>query len=355
MIEPRRACPIRPAGTGALVALALVLAAGCRAPQPPAAEADAPQVVAADGVLCDLTTTLAGSAASVSCLLEPGDDPHSFALTPSDREELEGADHVFINGLTLTPQLESLRDRDNVTWTAEAPGIKPVSLKDIGHADHHDDHDDEAHAGDDHTGHDHDGHAHGDQDPHVWHNPTNTAVMAGVISARLQLLAPDDTAGLDARLQQAQVVLSDLDAWAEQAFSTLPSGSRTLATSHRAFASLADRYDLQDLAVIGAHGSGDLLRPADLANLAEELRSQGVTILFPEQTPPGKALQTIASRTGLPLSDTALLADGTAPGSSLVATFVSNVCTIAEGLGGNCDRPAGDALIERWQAIRTER
>ena len=57
-----------------------------------------PEVVAADGVLCDLTQRLAGSDLQVACLLQPGDDPHQFHLTPQQSQQLKGAQLVLING-----------------------------------------------------------------------------------------------------------------------------------------------------------------------------------------------------------------------------------------------------------------
>ena len=46
------------------------------------AHAAQPVVVAVDGTLCDLTKTLAAGAASVTCLIPPGGDPHSYRLKP---------------------------------------------------------------------------------------------------------------------------------------------------------------------------------------------------------------------------------------------------------------------------------
>jgi len=57
-----------------------------------------PLVVAADGVLCDITRTLIGGSARVECLIPPGSDPHTLALRPSDRRVLSQARVVLING-----------------------------------------------------------------------------------------------------------------------------------------------------------------------------------------------------------------------------------------------------------------
>ena len=66
-----------------------------------------PEVIAADGVLCDITQRLAAGDLRVSCLLQPGDDPHQFRLTPQQSRELSQAQLVLINGYGLTPALAS--------------------------------------------------------------------------------------------------------------------------------------------------------------------------------------------------------------------------------------------------------
>ena len=45
-------------------------------------------IVAVDGTLCDLTTTLVGDSARVTCLIPPGGNPHAYQLKPSDRQTL---------------------------------------------------------------------------------------------------------------------------------------------------------------------------------------------------------------------------------------------------------------------------
>ncbi|MEB3209461.1 MAG: zinc ABC transporter substrate-binding protein, partial [Synechococcus sp.] len=62
-------------------------------------------VIAADGVLCDLARRLAAADLEVHCLLRPGDDPHQFRLTPQQSRELSQAPLVLINGYGLTPAL----------------------------------------------------------------------------------------------------------------------------------------------------------------------------------------------------------------------------------------------------------
>lgn len=138
--------------------------------QPP----DQPQVVAADGVLCDLTQRLAAGKLAVSCLLQPADDPHDFRLRPDQKAQITGTSLLLISGYDLTPALEAL---PGAVAVAEQAVPQPLRLTPAGGQ----------HAG----GHDHGaGHDHGDVDPHVWHNPRQAAAMAAVIADQLSRLDP---------------------------------------------------------------------------------------------------------------------------------------------------------------------
>ena len=114
--------------TGLALAMVLLggLATGCGRPRslqsssPAGSGADNPQVLAADGVLCDLTRTLATPSITVHCLLSGGEDPHSFSLSPEQRGRLEQADLVLINGHGLTPVLATLVEQGKALAVAEA-------------------------------------------------------------------------------------------------------------------------------------------------------------------------------------------------------------------------------------------
>ncbi|KKZ14551.1 MAG: hypothetical protein TH68_04540, partial [Candidatus Synechococcus spongiarum 142] len=351
--------------------------------------ADNPQVLAGDGVLCDLTRTLATPSITVHCLLSGGEDPHTFSLSPEQRDRLEQADLVLINGHSLTPALATLADQGKALAVAEAIALQPmeidtpsmaddhddhghsddddqghgdhhVSSQDKGHKDNHDGHDDHGHGDDNHDlSHsdspdphhdDHHGHDHGGVDPHVWHNPENTQAMAMVITQELTRLAPEDATSLQALNQEAIAVLKDMDAWAEQQVETIPSRQRVLATSHKAFGYYAQRYGFRELALRG-FSTTEAIRPAMLSNLRRELAEANLVVFFPEQDPPGQSLRVISQQSGIPLSPQHLIADGLAPGQSTVETFVSNTCAVSRGLQGQCDEAAGQELASRWRTL----
>ena len=47
-----------------------------------------PQVVTTTSVLCDLTEQIAQNTIELICLLDPGQDPHTYEATPSDRKAI---------------------------------------------------------------------------------------------------------------------------------------------------------------------------------------------------------------------------------------------------------------------------
>ena len=297
------------------------------------------EVVAADGVLCDISQRLAANDLSVSCLLQANDDPHQFQLTPRQSRELRQARLVLINGYNLTP---ALRPGPNSLAVAElAVPDSPL----LAQPDSHD--------------HDHspsDSHQHGDRDPHVWNDPRQAAAMVQLVSQRLQQLKPEAAAAISRRASAMGRSLEALHRWNQEQFSGLRN-PRSLASSHRGFASLARAYGLTELALVDAGSSGASLRPQALAASLEQLRQLRPGRLFSEQLPASRALQRISSLSGIPVATEPLRADGLAPGSGggsadLMTTLTGNTCLIVTSLGGHCNRQGQHQLIAGWQAIR---
>jgi ABC-type Zn uptake system ZnuABC Zn-binding protein ZnuA len=333
--------------------LALAAALGLQACRtPPAAE-----VIAADGVLCDITQRLAAGDLRVHCLLQPGEDPHQFRLTPQQSRELSQAQLVLINGYGLTPALTNLAKPGagptrTVAVAERAVPDSPVLTAAMPMAADPHRHEEGIHKeGDTHDG---GGHAHGDRDPHVWHDPRQAATMVTRVAEQLSQLKPAARQRITARAQAMTSTLQQLDAWNRRQLATI-NAPRRLATGHRAFASLARAYELQEIAVVDATSSSENLRPQAFQAVVAQLKRDQVPMLFAEQLPPGKALQRVSSLSGVPIAAEPLVPDGLAPEpggkGNLVATLTANICLIAEGLDGRCDRASQQALLRQWQAI----
>ena len=361
-----------------------------------------PEVVAADGVLCDLTQRLAGSDLQVACLLQPGDDPHQFHLTPQQSQQLRRAQLVLINGYGLTPALEKQAQAVAVAELAvphtprlDAPGhhsgegheAKPgTKTREPGPERPHDNepkdqHDGEAASGaisgaeSDHearhppvsqrqAGHDEEPHGHGDRDPHVWHDPAQAIAMVQLVAHQLEVLKPQARQRIAGRAAAMVAVLQQLDRWNRQQFATIPAPPSPLATGHRAFASLARAYGLRELPVVDSLSSSLSLRPQAFAAVLAQLKRDKVTMLFAETLPASKSLQRISALSGVPIAPAPLVADGLAKGaalagaqgspaqgSSLVATLTTNTCLIVNGLKGRCDQAGQRRVVQQWAKI----
>lgn len=292
-----------------------------------------PGLVAADGVLCDLTTRLAGSAAAVECLLGPGDDPHNYQLKPAQRRALSQADLVLVNGYGLTPAVEKGHGQFAVAELA-VPG-SPLLGSPPGSGPG------------------------GNRDPHVWHDPSQAQAMVGWLAQKLIATAPQASSRIAAKAARMDLLLSRLDGWNRRQLATIPptrSGRLPpIATGHRAYASYARAYGLAELPVIHASSSSETLRPNDFQAVVAQLHARAVPHLFIEPGPVPRDIQRISELSGVPLASEPLVLDGLAKGKrgslSLMETLVQNTCVLVNGLGGRCDRRSGEDLVRAWAAV----
>ena len=132
-------------------------------------------VVTGNTIVHDLAKQIGGERFAVTCLLEPGVDPHAYQPVPEDLRRLAAAELVIINGLGFEGWFERLAEEAafDGTLVVATRGIEPIPTGD--HGDHDDDHDDDHHAEhghhDEHDGHaEHDDHGHDDHDDHDGHD-----------------------------------------------------------------------------------------------------------------------------------------------------------------------------------------
>ena len=275
-------------------------------------------MVAIDGVLCDLTRTLVAKDVKVVCLIQPGSDPHNYRLKPSDRQALSKASLVLHNGFKLTPSANKISGSAKVIAVAE----KALPAND-------------------------------GSDPHVWHDPANSAAMVAVVADRLAPVLPaSQRSALAARAAEAINVLNAVGDWGTKQFATIPENQRVLVSEHQAYSHLTKRYGLRQITMLDSFTTGGLLRPSSLRTITAEVQGSGAQALFPESLPVSKTLRRISRSTGLPVYSSPLFSDGLAPNRSTVGTATLNICTVVKGQGGQCDQVAADELIARWSAIR---
>ena len=280
-------------------------------------QASQPSVVAVDGTLCDLTRTLAATAVSVTCLIPPGGDPHGYRLKPSDRQALSKADLVVHIGFNLTPSAKE------ISVPAPVVAVGEVALP-----------------------------SYRGNDPHVWHDPANSAAMTSAIADRLSpLLSGDASVAFASRAANAQSVLADLGAWASVQFAKLPVQQRVLVTDHQTYSHLANRYDLEEISMLDSYTTGGALKPSSLNAITKAVTDSGARVIFSSYLPANKSLRRISKRSGLPIASTPLYGEGLAPGETAVSTATKNICAILKGQGALCDEASANVLANRWADI----
>jgi len=313
---------LRPGGLVALLVALLATLGGCRQERTPTAGVVGVRVIAGDGVLCDLTQRLAPSQVMVTCLLDPGDDPHAFRLTPSQGQLLAQSRLLLVNGGDLTPALERIPNRVAIVERLRGPGDR--------------------------------------QDPHLWHDPAQAAQMVKAVAAQLVALAPESREEIEGRSAAMQMRLADLDRWNRRQLATIPLGPDgqrpPIAMAHRALSHFGGAYGLQDLPLVDRDSTSSSLRPSQFAAVVAELGRRRVPALFHEPGAIGRSLQRISDLSGVPIAPTPVVVDGLARAvdgrpPSLMATLVANTCALSQGLGGQCDSQAGARLQQQWQTI----
>jgi zinc/manganese transport system substrate-binding protein len=288
-------------------------------------------------VLGDIVGRIVGDAGTVEVLMQPGQDPHGFAVSARQAQALRRADLVVANGLQLEESLLDVieaAEGDGVAVLRVAEQLDPIAFGD-GDGDEaaEGEHPDDDQAGEDVGDHDHEG-----GDPHVWYDPVRMAEGAALIADRLA--AVDDTLGdedwavrgamvADAILAAHEQVVAILDAVADPC--------RILVTSHDSFGYFAARYDFEVIATV-IPGTSSQAEPSaqGYAELIRTIESSQVPAIFAETIRSTRLAETLAAEIGRHVEVVTLFTDSLGePGSgadSYTGMLTTNAQRIADAL-----------------------
>lgn len=296
----------------AAVALILFGIVGCA----PATAPEGPRVVVTTNILGDVVEEVLGDQATVTTLMRPNADPHSFELSAQEASQLGSADLVVSNGLGLEEGLQQHLDR---AAGAETPMLVAGDVIDVvPYA-----------AGD----------AAGAPDPHFWTDPAQMIQVVDALEARATEIPDIDPAKLATSADAYREELLALDADMSAAFAQIPREDRALVTNHHVFGYLAERFDFR---VIGAviPGGTTLAAPsaADLRDLSTAIEEAGVRTIFAESSQPDRLVQVLASEADLDVQVVELYTESlTAPGEeadTYLGMMRENTERISTGLAG---------------------
>ena len=290
--------------------LALLTAGALVACAPAAAGSDEPHIIATTNILGDVTTTLVGDAGSVTTLMKPNADPHSFEISAQEAAALSAADLLVSNGLGLEENVEQ-----HLETAAAAGAPRFVAGEHIDVIDY----------------------AEGSADPHFWTDPARMLDVVDALEEALVTIDGVDAADIEANADAYRAELTRLDEEMTTALAAIPEPNRALVTNHHVFGYLAERFDFD---VIGAAvPSGTTLASpsaADLEELATAIETTGVPTIFADSSQPDRLMQVLASEVGIHVDVVPLYTESlTEPGGG-APTYLdmmrANTSLISEGL-----------------------
>ena len=228
---------------------AVAVLAGCG---PEGSGGSRESVVASFYPLAFAAQEIGGRRVDVQNLTPPGSEPHDLEATPKDVAAVGRASLVLLLGRGFQPQLEDAAGhRRSVLRLLDTHGLA----------------------------------VHGN-DPHVWLDPLRYAKMVEPIGRALR--APAATARFVGRLGALN---------REYQHGLAHCARRDVVTSHEAFAYLAERYRLHQIAVTGLSPEAEP-EPGQLRRVVDLVRARGVTTIYFETLVSPRIADTVARETG---------------------------------------------------------
>lgn len=242
-----------------LIALSASALAACGAS--PNSATGKTQVVAAFYPLAEAARWVGGDVVSVMDLTPPGAEPHDLELTSNQVDAISDADLAIVTGGAFQPSVEdAARQRSGPTLIAiKSPGI---------------------------TG----------RDPHVWLDPKT---MSMVVNSTAAALAKVDAPHANAYKNRANATNKRLDALDLDMTTALAKcDRRVIVTSHDAFDRLGKRYGIKVESIAGFSPEEDP-NPRRIAELADLVKKNGVTVIFTEELVSPRVAEVLAREVGV--------------------------------------------------------
>lgn len=357
-------------GLAVLVALALA-ACGDGGPDEGDDATARPRVVATTSILREFAERVAGDDASVTGIIPPGVDLHSFQPSTGVARDIAEADLLIVNGYNAEAGLlETVLEnrRDGVPVIVAAAGLAVLEGGHDHDEDEHDEeedgHDEEEHDedgdGDDEGGHHDEEEGHDEEehdhelpagvselvtaagDPHLWLDVANAIGYVENIRDGLVAVDPERRAGYESRAATYVERLRTIDAEVREAVAQIPEERRLLVVYHDAFRYFAAAYGLELVAAMLPGSAGQEPSAGDVAAIVEAVREAAVPAVYAEPQFDAGVLELVAEESGARVLtlysgafDAGSRGAGDAPAvDSYEAMMRANAAALLDGLGG---------------------
>lgn len=270
------------------LALVLFVSGGCAAPRVDPAPEEVvvaatmlPTTVFALNLLQGVpgVTVRALSQPETGCL-------HDYQLQPDDLRLLSQADLLLLNGAGMEASFldRIFQQYPDLPQVDSSTGVQLLASS-VAH-EHGSEHEHESHE----PPHEH------EQNGHIWMSVGNAMQQVRNIAEALCALLPGDAAAIRsneaAYLARLETLQSDMRA------ATAPLSGAAIVTYHDAFAYLADEQGLRVAATLVADPE-DTPSTRAVASLVDEIRSEGLQVVFTEPGASTQSAGTLARETGI--------------------------------------------------------
>ena len=259
------------------------------------------QVITSATFLYEFSQNIGKEMIDVTLLVPMGADPHDWEPTIRDREKLQKADVIIVNGIGYEHWLDSFDSNDNQGILVDTSnGISTLD------SEKHDDHAKE----DDHDGHEEeDGHE--NLDPHIWLNPVYAQLQVKNIS---NALSNSDPTNKNYYQSNAAIYNKELDLLDSKIRTELSGCKTDFITFHNAFSYFSEEYGLTQHTIISSNDSHGEVTPQTLEKIISLARELNIKVIFAEESTSTKTSQVIADEIGgkvLVLSPLEIVSDET--------------------------------------------
>jgi zinc transport system substrate-binding protein len=171
------------------------------------------------------------------------------------------------------------------------------------------------------------------KDPHVWLDPANMVAMTTAVTDSLSQLKPEFATEFSAAAKSYIAELQTLGTEIDTKLATCE--SRALVTSHRAFAYLAKRADIRQVAIAGVNPEEEPSAKS-LEAIAAFAKAKKVSTIFFETLLPADLAKTLADKVGAaadlldPIEG--ISSEDLASGATYLTIQRDNLARIAKGL-----------------------
>jgi zinc/manganese transport system substrate-binding protein/manganese/iron transport system substrate-binding protein len=283
---------------------------GLTACSTPADPSQGLNVVATTTQVTEFTTTVVGTAGTVTGLIQPNQSAHSFDPSAKQLLMLSQADAVVMNGADLEPWLTDALSAANFSGTIidASAGIPLI-----------------------------------ESDPHVWTAPLNAQKMVTNIETGLDGLPGITSEQKKSFADNAAAYnqqLTALDEWILANLAQVPADQRLLVTNHDAFTYFVDAYGINFLgSIIPSFDDNAEPSASEIDALIALIKQSWTKAIFSESSISPKLAQTIASEAGVKVysGDNALYSDSLgvagSSGETYIKATIHNVTMLMDAYG----------------------